>query len=246
MIDINKIYHQDYLEGIKLIDDKSVNLIITDPPYNNLQLNGGGCLKKSYDKYMIPIHNQKMDEFECIPFLEEIKRVLKSFHAYIFCNKEMLVDYINWFNNNNYNWNLIIMSKNNPLPTCNNTYLPDKEYCFFIREKGECYFNNSLSFNYYRSVKVINIGNKETIHPAEKPVKIIKDFLKVSSKENDLILDCFVGSGSSMVACKQLNRNFIGFEVNKEYYDIANKRLNLTSKEFSKDANKELKQEVLL
>jgi DNA modification methylase len=103
-------------------------------------------------------------------------------------------------------------------------------YIFFVREKGgKCNFNMNLPFNLYRKVKFVNIGNKETIHPTEKTVNIIKDLIKVSSKENDIILDPYIGSGTTAVACKQLNRNFIGFEISQEYYDIANKRLSQTN-----------------
>lgn len=226
MLELNKIYNMDCLEGMKLIPDKSVDLVLTDHPYNNLQLNGAGCLGKAYDNYIIPIKEKGMNVFDHIPFLELIKTKCKLFHAYIFCNKEMIVDYITWFNKNNYNWNLLIMAKNNPLPAKNNTYLPDKEYCFFVRDKaGTCYFNNDLNFDMYRSVKIVNIGNKDTTHPTEKPLHLIKDLVKISSNENDIILDPFMGSGTTAVACKQLNRNFIGFEISKEYCDIANKRL---------------------
>lgn len=71
------------------------------------------------------------------------------------------------------------------------------------------------------------MGGKESlgIHPTQKPLRIMERIIKTSSKEGNIVLDCFMGSGTTAVACKQLNRNFIGFEINPEYVKIANKRL---------------------
>jgi len=66
---------------------------------------------------------------------------------------------------------------------------------------------------------------RETEHPTEKPLKLIKHFLEIHTNENYVVLDPFLGSGTTAVACKQLNRNFIGFELSPEYCEIANKRL---------------------
>ena len=62
-------------------------------------------------------------------------------------------------------------------------------------------------------------------HPFQKPLDLINRMIKASSDENDAVLDCFIGSGTTAVACKRLNRHFIGFEIDKKYCDISNKRL---------------------
>ena len=66
---------------------------------------------------------------------------------------------------------------------------------------------------------------KKTKHPTEKPLVLIKHFVEVYSNKDDLVLDCFMGSGTTALACKQLGRNFIGIEAIQEYIDMANKRL---------------------
>ena len=63
------------------------------------------------------------------------------------------------------------------------------------------------------------------VHPAQKPVELLERFIRVSSAENDIVLDPFMGSGSSGVACKRLNRNFIGIELDKNYFDVAKERI---------------------
>ena len=72
-------------------------------------------------------------------------------------------------------------------------------------------------------------GYKETEHPTEKPLSLIKYLIEIHSNPKDLILDCFMGSGTTAVACKQLGRRFIGCDNNKEYIKIANKRLEQTN-----------------
>lgn len=163
-------------------------------------------------------------DFDPDLFLLEIKRVLKKFNAYIFTNKNLLLKYITFAEDNDYTWNILIWTKPNPVPIHNNHYLFDKEYCIFIREKG-CFFNSELGYENYFTVFEYPIGNNETEHPTEKPIKFIRRIIKISSKENDLVLDPFMGSGTSALACKGLNRNFIGFEINPDYCKIANKRL---------------------
>ena len=158
-----------------------------------------------------------------ILFLDSINRVLKTFHAYIFTSKNLLKDYIEYFENKGYNWDLLIMAKNNPIPTKNNKYLSDKEYIFFVREKG-CYFNNDLSYDNYFSVKRINV-TKNIYHPTEKKISLIKSLILMSSKENDLIIDPFMGSWTTALACRELKRDFIGAELSEEYCQIGKNRL---------------------
>ena len=68
------------------------------------------------------------------------------------------------------------------------------------------------------------LGGKKT-HPTEKPVELNKIFINNSTNENDTVLDLFMGSGSSGVACKELNRNFIGIEIDEKYFNIAKERI---------------------
>ena len=77
------------------------------------------------------------------------------------------------------------------------------------------------------------IDDGNNIHDTEKPVELMAILIENSSNPNNLVLDPFMGSGTTAIACKQLNRNFIGFEINKEYCDMANKRLEQSNiKEF--------------
>jgi len=228
----------DYRELIHTIPDKSIDLLLTDPPYNNLRVSNPGWDKQRY--YMKKIEDLNLNQFNVTEFLNLVEPKLKHFHAYIFSNKSILSDYINWIEGRKYNWNLLIMAKHNPVPAINYKYLSDKEYILFIREPGKCYWNNDLPIKSYRSVKRINIG-KKLIHPAQKPLNIIEDLLQVSSRHGDTILDPFLGYGTTLEACASTNRNFTGFDILDEwepyYHKIIdqNKSMYKLSEIFKKD-----------
>ena len=87
-------------------------------------------------------------------------------------------------------------------------------------------YNRSENITHYPTVLNYKIvSDKEKVHPAQKPTKLIEDLILGFSNENDTILDCFMGSGSTGVACVNTNRNFIGIELDKGYFDIAEKRI---------------------
>lgn len=107
-----------------------------------------------------------------------------------------------------------------------NKYLTDKEYCLYFRKGGYC---NPQTYEDAKTVysQPINIKDKDKFgHPTIKPMNIIETIIKNSSKPNDVILDCFAGSGTTLVASKDLGRHYLGFEIDKKWYDIAKNRLN--------------------
>lgn len=114
------------------------------------------------------------------------------------------------------------MAKSNPIPSYNNHHLSDLEYIIMIREKGS-YFSKHKDIDDFRKFYLTSC--KKGVHPAEKPVDLIKRFIRLSSQENDIVLDPFLGSGTTAVAAKDLNRKYIGYEISKEYCQIAKKRI---------------------
>lgn len=118
--------------------------------------------------------------------------------------------------------------KTNPTPTCGNKYLTDTEFCLFFREKGvKVYGEYKTKRTFYVSAK--NLEDKKLYnHPTIKPLNIIQTLIKNSSLPGDIVLDPFLGSGTTAVASKMLNRQYIGFEINKDYFEIAQKRIGNT------------------
>lgn len=147
---------------------------------------------------------------------------MKKFYGYFFCNKTLVKNYIQWAEDNKMNYDILVMGKSNPIPSFNNHHLSDLEYIIMIREKGT-YFSKHKDIDDFRKFYITSC--KKGIHPSEKPIEIIKRFIRVSSKENDIILDPFMGSGTTPVACVETNRHYIGFEIDENYYNIACKRL---------------------
>lgn len=126
------------------------------------------------------------------------------------------------------NLDLIVWGKQNPMPLCNNFFLNDTEYCLCIHEKGVGW-NTNAGFEVKRKCYMTNVNKEDKNnfgHPTIKPLQIIKNFTINSSNENDIVLDPFMGSGTTAVACKETGRQYIGFEIDKEYYKIATDRLN--------------------
>lgn len=123
-------------------------------------------------------------------------------------------------------YELLFWGKTNPTPTCNCKYLSDVEYCLMFREKGtNIYGTYETKSKFY--VSTTNKDDKNNYkHDTIKPLEVVKNHILNSTKENDVVLDCFMGSGTTAVACKQLNRHYIGFELNPEYYQIAIDRVN--------------------
>ena len=322
MLEINKIYNQDCMEGLKLLKDNSIDLILTDPPYFRIMI-------REYNGNMHDWDNQ-WDTFEdylswCKSWFIELKRVLKNNGSlYIFSDDKIcayvqieldklfkLENSIVWVKPNNMTikgWNrfrcyspiterILFYSKESRNSKCYaenvKIFAPIIDYMIEQKKKIKEYFNfkTDEQFNEYvnnitntksvvsrhyftysqwmlptkeiwKKLQTINnevfrkeyevfrkeyevrrrvfspkknftdvwtfnitSSSENTYHPTQKPIALIRRIVETSSKEGDLVLDCFVGSGTTAVASKQLNRNFIGFETSKEYCDVANRRL---------------------
>lgn len=234
------IYNDDCLNVIKAIPDKSIDLVVTDPPYI-LETQGAGFFGKKSDEYSMNYKGKKactwgeryvMKEIDGMKdgfpeeVINELCRVMKKINVYFFCSqKQIPILYKYFVENKKCNWNLLCWHKTNPIPACGNKYLSDSEYIMFFREKGvKIYGSYDSKFTYY--VSKSNMEDKRKFkHPTIKPLDIVKNLIINSSNENDLILDPYMGSGTTGVACRELKRNFIGCEINEEYFTIAKKRM---------------------
>ena len=222
LLEINRIYNMDCMEGMKLIPDNSIDLVVTDPPYKITSRGSsggtGGILKDKLNmKGMVFEHNSiKFSEW-----LPEVYRVLKERgHAYIMTNNKNLKDMLIEIENANFKiFKTLIWAKNSPIT--NMYYMDSHEYIIFCR-KGKAKRINNCG-----TKSVLNIDNvKNKQHPTEKPIDLMKIFIENSSQENEIVLDPFMGVGSTAIACINTNRNYLGFELDKKYYEIAKNRIN--------------------
>ena len=243
MLEINKIHQGDCLELLRQIPDNSINLIIVDPPYNiskendnrdRSKLNSPIMRRESPLKYDFGEWDNKT-RVEFLDFtrtwLFQCCRVLKDGGTIIsFFNKED-ISYLGW-EAKSYGIRtrtIFTWCKSNPVPSFRKVnYLSATEY-LWIGSKG----TKAWTFNFKMQKEMKNFmitangsSYKKTKHPTEKPLSLIKYLIEIHSNKGDLVLDCFMGSGTTALACKQLGRNFIGIEAIKEYVDMANERLN--------------------
>lgn len=225
MSDMNEIICGDCLEILRggTIEDKSIDLVVTDPPYK-IQFVGKGSLADKYDSRKPAIEGIGSNkDFDLIPFLEVIRPKLKKMNMYVWMSKGSLPETFDWIRKYDYFYDLLIWSKVNPIPATNFKYLSDIEYCMFIRETGATW-NNGLGYEIYKKVMRDNLQSLPG-HPTPKPLWMMMNAIKISSKENDVILDPFLGSGTTALAAKYLKRNFIGIEISEKYCELAKQRL---------------------
>ena len=224
-MELNKIYNEDCLEGMKKIPSKTIDLIVSDPPYI-IDNSGGGIYARDDKGYV-----KELDEIKSgfdLKILDECCRVMKKINIYLWCSQKQIPLYLDYFvKEKGCNWNLITWHKTNPIPACGNKYLTDTEYSLFFREKGvRIYGDTSTKGTYFvtpRNISEKNLWN----HPTIKPTPFFQKHIINSSLKGDIVLDPFMGSGTTAIACIREKRNFIGFELNKEYYDKACKRIQL-------------------
>lgn len=222
---INTIQLGDCYELIKNIPDKSIDLIVTDPPY---ELETEGSKKNNISKTFANCNNQikNISEGINLEILDEYMRIMKKPNIYIWCNKKQILEYLKYFVEK-YNCSFEIMTwcKTNPTPLCGGNYLIDKEFCLYFRKGVKLNTTFETAFTYWISSK--NKSDKDNFeHPTIKPINVIKMLIENSSNENDLVLDTFVGSGTTCVAAKETGRRYIGIEIDPEYHKIAVNRLN--------------------
>ena len=237
-MELNKIYNEDCIEGMKKISDKSVDLIITDPPYEHVK---GGMKSKKYnvgtwksDSYM----NEKMSDFkkeDIFNFLDVSIAKMKKVNMYIFCSKLQLAHYFDYLNKNKkLKYDLLVWDKSSAddkySMKSSKFFTQDIEYIVRIYESGVSLNKvwneerTKADSRYY--MKRQKFKQPKGKHGTMKPVESIERFIELSSNENDIILDGFMGSGTTAIACINTNRNYIGFELDEEYYETSIKRIN--------------------
>ena len=243
----NKIINGDSLEELKKIPSESFDLIFADPPYN-LQLKSE--LTRP-DRSKVSAVNDKWDQFEnfkkyddfTYQWLSECKRILKkngalwvigSYHN-IFRVGKILQDLNYWILND------VIWNKKNPMPNFRGTRLTNAHETLIWATKSE---KSKYTFNYH-SMKTFNDdkqlrsdwsiaicngseriqNNSKKAHSTQKPEALLYRVIMCSTKKNDIILDPFMGSGTTGAVAKKLGRNFIGIEKDKNHFKVAEQRI---------------------
>ncbi|MEK7123323.1 MAG: site-specific DNA-methyltransferase [Patescibacteria group bacterium] len=244
-IEINKIYNQDCIEGMKYIQDNSVDLIITDPPFAIDFKAKRGNYNRTASRVLegyTEIPKLKYYDFT-LAWLKEARRVLKnSGSMYIFSGWNNLKDILNALDELNFiTVNHIIWKYQFGVVT-KKKFVTSHYHCLYVCKDNEKrkFFpysrhtknskddkGGSLHYKDKEDVWIIPreywTGDQKT--PTKLPAELIKKMLLYSSKESDIILDPFLGSGQTAVVSKMLSRQYVGFEIVREYYEFAKTRL---------------------
>ena len=222
-MEIDKIYNMDCLEGMRQIPDGSIDLVATDPPYL-IETQGGGIYTQADKQYVKELNDIK-DGFRT-EILDELCRVMKRINIYLFCSQKQIIPLTDYFvTKRGCNWNLLSWHKDNPVPACGNKYLTDTEYLLFFREKGVKLYGNFDTKKTWFNTPLNQSDKEKWGHPTIKPLGIVRTLIFNSSQEGQTVLDPFMGSGTTAIACIKEKRHFIGFELSKEYFDKAQRRI---------------------
>lgn len=245
MTDVDVIYNQDCIAGMKTLPDECVDLIVTDCPYKIIAGGvtieqrkdevsgifqkraisdgsrlGNKWLKKNADDIPCAVRQGKMFEHNDLAFadwLPEVFRILKpGCHCYIMINGRNLKELQTEAEKVGFKYvNLLAWKKNNLTP--NKYYMQQMEFILLLRKGRARNINNMGTSN---CLEIPNIIGKKK-HPTEKPVELMKIFIENSSDVNDVVLDPFFGCGSTLIAAVQANRHYLGYEIDPTFFDVA-------------------------
>lgn len=240
------IKQTDMLQELQKIPKNSIDCLVTDPPYKIVQ---GGVTKPlggMFGNVMGGVLNRQMknvrtgglfdhNDIKFADWLCEVYRVLKpKSHAYIFCSGRRLNELTTEALKAGFIFqNLLVWKKQNVTP--NKWYMNQCEFILMLRKGGAKPINNMGSTT---CLEFLNpTGNKT--HPTEKPVDLLKHLILNSTNKGETVLDPFMGTGNTGIACIDTGRNFIGYEIDKKFFLIAEEKLNFADKENQNEPKQE-------
>lgn len=231
---LNVIHNQSCLEGLRALPDACVDLIFTDPPYYQYRAQNIAGLKNHKDVVTEFEFDGFKSEEEYLRFLEDVLiecfRVSKPGAAgYLWCGDDF-VSYLNrMVERVGFQFRKVIhWHKTNPFPAIytRKMYANSMEMLVHFSKGTPKTWNHKPVNQMHNFIETpICMGKERTSHKTQKPLKVCLPFIEISSNEGELVLDPFMGSGSTAVAARKLNRNFIGFELNPDYCKIAQERI---------------------
>lgn len=223
-----KLFHDNCLEIIKKIPNESIDLILTDIPYNISKENNFKTMKDRKGRNGIDFG--EWDKAFNTESLINIVPLIKSGGSLVtFCSFEQYSELCQTFKKCLILKDKFIWEKSNPMPrNRNRRYVNNIELCvWFVKGKSKWTFNrqkdnyDSCVLKYPSESGIRNIR----YHPCQKNINLIKELILRHSNPNNLILDPFMGSGTTGVACVHTNRNFIGIELDDKYFNVAKERI---------------------
>ena len=233
-----RLLYGDCLERMKEIPNESIDCIVTDPPYKITSKGcsgtmGGFIINDKSKKGNIFTHNN----IDCSDYIPILYNKLKyNTKIYIMCNNLNLQKMLNEGTKAGFNFvKCLIWNKGNKI--CGRYYMGCFEYIILFRKGGDRPINNCGTPDILNiPIKKMKDKDGKNLHDTEKPVNLMSILIENSTNIGDIVLEPFMGIGSTGVACVNANRKFIGIELDEKYYDISCKRI--------KDAIREEQQQL--
>lgn len=239
MIEIDKIdkyliLHDDCFSALKKIPDHSIDLILTDPPYNIAQYSTGNIKFDWRSDINNDLAEWDLKELKPSDLITEFKRILSpKGNIFIFCSYNIIGEYHKVFDPEFDTFQFMVWHKKNPVPNFRKTsFLNSCELIIACWNKGHTWnFTNQADMHNFIESGIC-MGNERikksdgtNLHPTQKPIKILEKIIKLASNENDIVLDCFNGVGSTGDAALKNGRRYIGIEVDKTYIEATEARM---------------------
>ena len=225
-----RLINGDCLEYMKSIPDNSIDLILTDPPYNISQYSTGNIPLPGREALNNDI--AKWDDIPLEPkdFLEDFKRILKpDGNIFVFTSYNLIGKWHEVFDPNFDTFQFFIWHKTNPAPKIyKNGFLNSCAMIICLWNKGHKwnFSNQNDMHNFFESSICMPPERlRDPKHPAQKPIGLLSHIIKIASDPGDIVFDPFMGVGSTCVAAKMCERKFVGCEIDKKYFDAAKKRI---------------------
>jgi site-specific DNA-methyltransferase (adenine-specific) len=234
-----KLFNDDCLKVLPTIPDKSIDLILTDPPYGTTQNKWDSIIPFDLmwkELKRIIKDNSAIALFGTEPFSSSLRMSnIINFKYDWYWNKKFITGFLNakrqplrcieiisiFYKNKHKYYPIMIKGKMRKKGGVHKSSQCYGEYKSIYTESDTYYPKNYLEFS--------NANQTKKLHPTQKPVALLEYLIKTYTNENDTVLDFTMGSGSTGVACKNLNRDFIGIELDQEYFKIAKERIESTN-----------------
>lgn len=231
-----KLYNADSYALIAQMRENKLRVhhIITDPPYNISKPNNFPSMRQKRQGVDFGVWDKGFDLVSWIPQYAEI--LDKNGSMIVFCSYRFISLIAQALESSNMLVkDILIWQKSNPMPrNITRRYVQDLEFAVWAVKSGAKWvFNKPSDMPYLRSIFTHSLvsGKEKLGHPTQKSLKLMKDLIQIHTNPNEIVLDPFMGSGSTGAACLELGREFIGIEKDKKFFTMAQKRLESYNKD---------------
>ena len=239
MIDISNLHNyllikDDCFSALKQIPDNSVDLILTDPPYNIAKYSTGNLKFNWRSDINNDLAEWDLEELKPTDLVDEFKRILSpKGNIFIFCSYNIIGEYHKAFDPEFDTFQFMVWHKTNPVPNFRkSSFLNSCELIVACWNKGHTWnFTNQADMHNFIESSIcmgrerIKDQEGKNLHPTQKPIAVLEKIINIASDENDVVLDCFNGVGSTGDAALKHGRRYIGIEIDSDYINATYERL---------------------